>query len=62
MAICNWAKTSRHQIIAQIEPVANTVPDPWLPIDARIYYDLETHNWLDAVWNGESLMPHGTAY
>jgi tetratricopeptide (TPR) repeat protein len=23
--------------------------DPWWPIDARIYYDLETHNWADAL-------------
>lgn len=23
--------------------------DPWWPIDARIYYDLETHNWEDAL-------------
>lgn len=38
-----------HQIIEQIESVAKTVPDPWLPVDARIYYDLETHDWLDAV-------------
>jgi tetratricopeptide (TPR) repeat protein len=37
------------QIIEQIEPIAKTVPDPWLPVDARIYYDLETHDWLDAV-------------
>jgi tetratricopeptide (TPR) repeat protein len=38
-----------HQIIERIEPVAKTVPDPWLSVDARIYYDLETHNWLDAI-------------
>lgn len=38
-----------HQIIEQIKSVAKTVPDPWLPVDARIYYDLETHDWLDAV-------------
>lgn len=38
-----------HQIIEQVESAAKTVPDPWLPIDARIYYDLETHNWPDAV-------------
>jgi tetratricopeptide (TPR) repeat protein len=36
------------QIVEQIEPIAKTVPDPWLPVDARIYYDLETHDWLDA--------------
>jgi tetratricopeptide (TPR) repeat protein len=23
--------------------------DPWAPIDARIYYDLETHDWQDAL-------------
>jgi tetratricopeptide (TPR) repeat protein len=23
--------------------------DPWWPIDARIYYDLDTHNWTDAL-------------
>ncbi|GGG70823.1 hypothetical protein GCM10011585_11310 [Edaphobacter dinghuensis] len=34
------------QIIRQIDEIAKT--DPWLPIDARIYYDLETHNWQDA--------------
>jgi tetratricopeptide (TPR) repeat protein len=36
------------QIIKQIEEIAKTGIDPWLPIDARIYYDLETHNWQDA--------------
>jgi tetratricopeptide (TPR) repeat protein len=36
------------QIIRQIEEVAKTGPDRWLAIDARIYYDLETHNWQDA--------------
>jgi len=25
--------------------VSTVGTDPWLPIDARIYYDLETHNW-----------------
>jgi len=38
-----------HQIIKQIEEVANTGTDRWLAIDARIYYDLETHNWQDAL-------------
>lgn len=28
---------------------ATTGGDPWWPIDARIYYDLETHNWADAL-------------
>jgi tetratricopeptide (TPR) repeat protein len=36
------------QIIQQIEQVAKTGTDPWLPIDARIYFDLETHHWQDA--------------
>jgi tetratricopeptide (TPR) repeat protein len=38
-----------HELIAKMVPVANTVPDPWVPINARIYYDVETHHWLDAV-------------
>jgi tetratricopeptide (TPR) repeat protein len=36
------------QIIKQTEEIAKTGSDRWLPIDARIYYDLETHNWQDA--------------
>jgi tetratricopeptide (TPR) repeat protein len=36
------------QVIARIQAVAETGSDPWLVIDARIYYDLETHNWQDA--------------
>jgi tetratricopeptide (TPR) repeat protein len=36
------------QIIQKIAEVAKTGTDPWLAIDARIYYDLETHNWQDA--------------
>jgi len=36
------------EIIRQIEDVARSGTDPWPPIDARIYYDLETHNWQDA--------------
>lgn len=36
------------QVIRQIEAVAKTGTDPWLSVDARIYYDLETHNWQDA--------------
>jgi tetratricopeptide (TPR) repeat protein len=36
------------QIIARIDEVAKTGSDPWLAIDARIYYELETHNWQDA--------------
>jgi tetratricopeptide (TPR) repeat protein len=36
--------------IEQIAKIA-TAPggDLWLPIDARIYYDLETHDWRDAL-------------
>jgi len=36
------------QIIQQIEAIAKTGADSWLAIDARIYYDLETHHWQDA--------------
>ena len=36
------------QVIAQIENVAKAGGDAWLPVDARIYYDLETHQWQDA--------------
>jgi len=36
------------ETIRQIEDVARSGTDPWPPIDARIYYDLETHNWQDA--------------
>lgn len=38
-----------YQLIGEMIPVAKTVPDPWVPVDARIYYDLETHNWTDAL-------------
>jgi tetratricopeptide (TPR) repeat protein len=34
--------------IKRIEDVAKSGTDPWVPVDARIYYDLETHNWQDA--------------
>ncbi len=34
--------------IERIDEVAKTGTDRWLAIDARIYYDLETHNWPDA--------------
>ncbi len=37
------AAVDRITILAQKET------DPWLPIDAMIYYDVETHNWQDAV-------------
>jgi hypothetical protein len=33
------------QVIGQIQEVARTGSDPWLVLDARIYYDLETHDW-----------------
>ena len=36
-------------VVEQIRALAAKGDDPWLPIDARIYYDLETHNWKDAV-------------
>lgn len=36
------------ETIALIRDVAESGTDPWLLIDARIYYDLETHNWEDA--------------
>ena len=36
------------QTIGQIDEVSRTGSDPWLAVDARIYYDLETHSWQDA--------------
>jgi len=36
-------------VVEQITTLARNEKDPWLPIDARIYYDLETHNWQDAM-------------
>lgn len=36
-------------VVEQIGALAAKGDDPWLPIDARIYYDLETHNWKDAM-------------
>jgi tetratricopeptide (TPR) repeat protein len=35
-------------VVEQITTLAQKEKDPWLPIDARIYYDLETHDWEDA--------------
>lgn len=35
-------------VVGQIKALAANGEDPWLPVDARIYYDLETHNWHDA--------------
>ena len=37
------------EVLGQIRTLAAKGDDPWLPVDARIYYDLETHNWKDAV-------------
>ena len=34
--------------LEQVTELAKTSSDPWLPIDARIYFDLETHDWRDA--------------
>ena len=36
-------------VVEQIRTLAAKGDDPWLPTDARIYYDLETHDWKDAV-------------
>ncbi|MGA2888776.1 MAG: hypothetical protein ABSE51_12055 [Terracidiphilus sp.] len=36
-------------IIQQIDALAKTGSDAWLSIDARIYFDVETHNWQDAM-------------
>jgi tetratricopeptide (TPR) repeat protein len=36
------------QVIGQIQQATRTGGDPWLALDARIYYDLETHDWQDA--------------
>jgi tetratricopeptide (TPR) repeat protein len=36
-------------VVDRITALAQKETDPWLPVDARIYYDLETHNWQDAV-------------
>jgi tetratricopeptide (TPR) repeat protein len=35
--------------IGKIAAAAQGGGDPWPPVDARIYYDLETHDWPDAV-------------
>ena len=34
--------------MTRIAALAQKQTDPWLSIDARIYYDIETHNWKDA--------------
>jgi len=36
------------KVVDEISASAQNGGDPWLPIDARIYFDLETHNWHDA--------------
>jgi tetratricopeptide (TPR) repeat protein len=36
------------RVVEQITALAKGEKDPWLPIDARIYYDLATHDWQDA--------------
>ena len=42
-----------HKAFEQIEVMqrlaTTTGGDSWWPIDARIYYDLDTHNWADAL-------------
>ena len=38
-----------NEVLGQIRTLAAKGDDPWLPVDARIYYDLETHNWKDAL-------------
>ncbi len=35
--------------LEEITKLAKSSSDAWIPIDARIYFDLETHNWKDAV-------------
>lgn len=35
-------------VVQRIKALGVKGEDPWLPVDARIYYDLETHNWKDA--------------
>jgi hypothetical protein len=35
-------------VVDEIATLAQKETDPWLSIDARIYYDIETHNWQDA--------------
>jgi hypothetical protein len=37
------------QIAVMQKLAATPGGDPWWPIDARIYYDLETHDWTDAL-------------
>ena len=37
------------EVIEQIKEIAKSGTDAWLAVDARIYYDLETHNWQDAL-------------
>ncbi|HEX3940204.1 MAG TPA: hypothetical protein VHX11_01840, partial [Acidobacteriaceae bacterium] len=37
------------EVISEIANAANGGTDPWPPVDARIYYDMETHDWRDAM-------------
>jgi len=41
--------TQAKQVIAEIKSASEAGTDPWPPVDARIYYDLETHDWQDAL-------------
>jgi len=36
------------QTVQGIDALAKGETDPWLPVDARIYFDLDTHDWKDA--------------
>ncbi len=36
-------------VVNEIAASAQKETDPWLSIDAVIYYDIETHNWQDAI-------------
>ena len=46
------------QVLEQITELAKNSSDPWLSIDARIYYDLETHDWND----GAKIEPPATSH
>jgi tetratricopeptide (TPR) repeat protein len=35
-------------VVDEITTLAQKETDPWLSVDAGIYYDIETHNWQDA--------------
>lgn len=39
-----------HEVIGEIDQVnQSTDGDPWGPVDARLYFDIETHDWQDAL-------------